>query len=482
MKKTITLLLLIVTLKISAQTLTWNMGMNISSNIYSNMHPRMALDASGNPMVIWGRMSDESVFFTRWNGSAFTMPVKLNPSWLTVATASWMGPDIASHGDTVYVVMKRTPEASNLNYTYIMRSFDGGQNFSAPVRIDFIADSISRFPTVTTDATGNPVVAFMKFNSSFGASRWAVTNSTDYGNTFSTDVKATIGSDVCDCCPGAILSDGNMSAMLFRNNATNIRDNWVGISSNNSASFDNGFNVDNNNWMLTSCPSSGPDGVIIDDTLYSVFMNGANVNYRAYLSKSSLHAFSANQVSNLTGNISGLSQQNYPRIATDGNAAAIVWKQVVNGNAQLPVLFTDNIRNGFPAMYDTVDLGDITNADVAVSNGIVFVVWEDDNSGTVKYCSASFTPLNTSINEIENNHFSVFPNPVFSDEINIDLSNISNEKKELTVSNLLGETLIHHSTNENGILKMNIGWLSAGTYFIKLMSADQFFVTRIVIL
>src|SRR5438552_2371774 len=74
---------------------TWQMAMNVAANSYSNLHPRVVLDGSGNPMLIWGRASDESVFFSKWNGTAFTMPVKLNPSWLTVATASWMGPDIA---------------------------------------------------------------------------------------------------------------------------------------------------------------------------------------------------------------------------------------------------------------------------------------------------------------------------------------------------------------------------------------------------
>src|SRR5262245_53432048 len=91
----------------SQSGITWTAGMNISANTYGNFHPRMALDAAGNPLVIWGRMANESVYFSRWNGSAFTTPVALNPPWLTVATATWMGPDIASKGDTVYVVAKR---------------------------------------------------------------------------------------------------------------------------------------------------------------------------------------------------------------------------------------------------------------------------------------------------------------------------------------------------------------------------------------
>jgi hypothetical protein len=284
--------------------------------------------------------------------------------------------------------MKRTPEATDTNHIFIMTSFNGGVSFNAPVRVDFIADSLSRFPAVTVDAAGNPIVAFMKFDASYGNSRWVVTKSSDYGNTFSTDVKASgwsgVGAGVCDCCPGALVQSGNVSAMLYRDNLSNIRDMWAGISTNGNASYNSGFSVDNTNWMVMSCPASGPDGVIIGDSLYTVFMSGSG-NYRTYLSKSSISSGIVNSVSNLTGSIAGLSQQNFPRIATDGSAMAIVWRQVVSGNTQLPVLFTNDIANGFPAAYDTVDLNDETDADVAVSNGNLFVIWEDDNSGTVKY-------------------------------------------------------------------------------------------------
>ncbi|MCY7410779.1 MAG: glycoside hydrolase [Chitinophagales bacterium] len=281
MKKLSWLLLIIALISqynLAKAQISWSMGMNVASNSYENMHPRVVADASGDPLVIWGRMSDESVFFSRWNGTAFTLPVKLNPSWLTVATASWMGSDIASKGDTVYVVMKQTPETESTSHIYIVTSFDGGITFSVPKQVEFIADSLSRFPTVTVDATGNPVVAFMKFDNMFADSRWAVTKSSDYGNTFSTDVKASgwSGADalVCDCCPGGIVGEGNNIAMLYRNNQNNIRDSWASISTDGGTSFTEGWNVDQNNWNLISCPATGPDGVIIGDSLYAVFMNG----------------------------------------------------------------------------------------------------------------------------------------------------------------------------------------------------------------
>ncbi len=478
MKKLTYIFLFLLSCKLTAQSkITWNSGIDISNNSFSNMHPRIAMDAKGNPLVIWGKMSNESVYFSRWNGTMFTTPVKLNPSWLSIATASWMGPDIAVHGDTIYVVVKRTPESSDTNHIYIISSFNGGITFNAPSRVDLIGDSLSRFPTITTDASGNPIVAFMKFNSLFASSRWVVTKSSDFGSTFSKDAKASgwgNSDEVCDCCPGALLSEGNTSVMLYRNNKVNMRDNWMGISSNNATSFTKGQNIDNNNWMINYCPSSGPDGVIIGDTVYSVFMNGAKVNLRNYLSKSSINGSGVISVSNLTGNIAGLSQQNFPRIASNGNAVAIVWKQSVNSSAQLPILFTNDIRKGFPAMYDTVDLADITNADVAVANGKVFVIWQDDNSGTVKYRSGTFSTT-TDIKKIRNNQINIkaFPNP--SDDIwHLEGSAIS---KIITVevTDISGKQIFLGNPIQNGNLfsfQIDNSSLEIGIYFLKIQTED----------
>ena len=480
MKFYLSILQIFVCLIASAQnSITWNTGMNISTNAYSNMHPRMTLDGAGSPLVVWGKMSDESAYFSRWNGTAFTTPVKLNPSWLKVANASWMGPDIASKGDTVYVVVKRAPETSDTNHIYIMRSFNGGVSFLAPVRVDYIGDSVSRFPTVTVDATGNPIVAFMKFNSSFLKSRWVVTKSTDFGQTFTTDVRASgysgTNAEVCDCCPGAIVSSGNNTAMLYRDNLSNIREIWTGISKNNNASFNSGFMVDNTNWMIMSCPSSGPDGIIIGDSLYTVFLSGAG-SYRTYLSKSSISGGMVSSVAKLTGNITGLSQQNYPRIATDGKAAAIVWKQTVSGSSQLPILFTNDIAKGFSSPSDTVDLADITNTDVAMYKGKIFVVWQDDGSGTVKYRSGTYTQLPTGINEIAENNFSVYPNPV-SSTLTL-LSNFDLQNAEVTVFNLLGETVLTQNQISNATL--NVVSLTNGIYFLQVRANNKFFTQKFI--
>lgn len=472
------------TFSVTAQnSITWDAGSDVATSTYENLHPRIVTNGSGNAIVIWGRSSDESVFISRFEGSSFTMPVKLNPSWLTVATASWMGPDIAAKGDTLYVVMKQTPEAEITSHIYMVSSFNGGITFSDPVQVNFIADSISRFPTVTVDELGNPIIGFMKFDPGFGNARWVVTRSNDFGNTFSPDVLASgwsgTGAAVCDCCPGSITSSLNTVAMQYRDNLNNLRDSWAGISTDGGDFFTKGIPIDQNNWMINICPSTGPDGVIIGDTLYSTFMNGGGGMDLSYFSKASLFSPTGAEGIPLTGMIPGLSSQNYPRIANWGNAFAIAWKQHVNGDDQLALRFSNNLYNGLPEGFDTVDVGNITNTDLALTDGNIFVVWEDDDLGTVGFRQGTFTTP-TSISETQlGKILSVFPNPA-SEIITIEFAAYSTEESEFTISDLRGKKILSTSVSMTpNIIQIDISEWENGIYFLTVQSGNNFTTHKI---
>ncbi|HEX5002608.1 MAG TPA: T9SS type A sorting domain-containing protein [Bacteroidia bacterium] len=411
----------------NAQTgITWSPPQPVSSSGFGNNHPRITIDRAGNPMVVWGKSSNHSVNFSKWNGSSFTSPIQINPSGTEVATDTWMGLQIASFGDTVYVVYKEYPEAPDSAHIYCVRSYNGGTSFSAPVRVSYIADSICRFPTVTTNMIGCPVVGFMKFDANFGNARWVVSTSSDFGLSFSPDVLASgwsgPGALVCDCCPGTVTASDNTVAMIYRDNLNNLRDSWAGISTDSGQSFNEGINIDQNNWIINSCPSSGPDGVIIGDSLYSVFMNGAGGTAAVYFSAAPLNPPSNTTSWQLNGNTPGLVNQNYPRIDHFNNAVAVVWKQVVGSADQCVLRFSPDITIGLPVSYDTVKLGNITNVDVAVSGSNVYVVWQDNNTGNVNFRSGTYTAINTSLQPIDAFSISLTPNPVNNGMVSFSLN------------------------------------------------------------
>jgi len=163
-----------------------------------------------------------------------------------------------------------------------------------------------------------------------------------------------------------------------------------------------------------------------------------------------------------------------------GNAVAVVWKQAVSGSDQLPLLFTGNIANGLPAMYDTVDMSNITNADVALTNGNIFVVWEDDNSGTIKYRTGTFTPVNTSVNEITQNNFSVYSNPV------TEFIYIKHEKADnmiVSVKDVIGQQVfLQQNLNSQSNIQINTSAWNSGIYFVTVQNAEAIQTQKILVL
>jgi len=476
MKKIFTLLTLLFISAITYSQVAWNMAMNVALPSYGNAHPRIVTNAAGDPIILWNDAMN--AMYSRWNGSSFTAPVALNPAPMPIAGASWMGPDIAAKGDTIYVVFKIMPEADTSSHIYIMRSFDGGSTFLTPVQVDQIGDSISRFPAVTVDDSGNPIVAFMKFDNTFMDSRWVVTRSNDFGNSFNTDIKVSgfNGSTaVCDCCPGGLASAGNTLMMLYRDNNINIRDMWAGVSTDNGNSFSSGMPVDQNSWQVFSCASSGPDAVITGDSVYTVYMSGANGSTRVYFSISSILNLSGGIGNEITGPFPGLGVQNYPRIATDGTAMGIVWKQSVSGNDQAALMFTNDHSTGFPLSYDTVDLGDVTNVDIAMSNGNIFVVWEDDGTGSVKFRSGTYNTL-SGIGNIYSAPVSVIPT-LTNNFVDISGTQLN---ARLSITDAMGRTVVNKILSSESNLQ-SLEHLQNGIYFLTIENGSQKpFTTKII--
>lgn len=426
----------------------------------------MVSDGAGNPVVLWGKNTNQAYLAT-WSSNGFNTPLLVNPSSIPVFTASWAGPDIASHGDTIYVVYKHTPE--DTNHIYLACSFDGGLTLIPPARVDFIADSISRFPTVSADASGNPHVAFMKFNPGWTNSRYAVTRSSDYGLTFSPDVNASwlAGSEVCECCPASMVENGNTNVILFRNNLNNIRTMWACVSDNNGDAFTRGVETDPTGWVINACPSSGPDGVIIGDTLYTVFMSGAGGITKSYFTTTSLSTLTPGYDRELTPNLGAFSLQNYPRIAADGNALAVVCRQNVSGSPQGIAFFTDDIRTGFPLTFDVLINNDVENGDVMIHNGKVHVVWQDNSTGTLKYMFAQYnSPTAVPPHSVVFTP-TVFPQPA-SDYFTVSFPETF-LPKSVTVSLLNGKALIEkNSFTGDKNIRINSSELPDGFYILSV--------------
>ena len=485
MKHVLLLSICLFSIAAHAQTITWSAPQSVAASSYENQHPRVVVNAAGNPIVLWGKGSANNVYMSRWTGSAFSMPMKMNPAGVNVFAASFAGPNIAAKGDTVYIVYKAEPE--DTAGIYMLRSINGGANFGTPVRVDNLMGKSSRFPSISTDGAGHPLVAFMKFNTGFTDANWVVARSMNWGNSFMPEVLASSynGEPVCDCCPGTVVSNGNNVTMLYRNNWSNKRTAWMGHSSNGGASFPMGMDIDETNFMVNACMSSGPDGVIIDDTLYASFMSGAG-GAKAYYSKTKLgNMQTSGAIPVVAGMGMGISGQNFPRMDNDGKAVAIVWPQTENNLPQIGMLFASNVQNGFPAWEKVVTNtagNSIMNVDVAVKNETIHVVWEDMGTNTVRYRKGTFSAATAGINNMgSRNELSLSPVPA-DQELRLTLQQAETKPCTVTITDVAGRIAFQkeYSTITSD-LTIATGTLPAGMYLLKMVTSDGFLSKKFVV-
>lgn len=451
--------------------LVFNPVIGLAPSTFDNLRPRISVDRQGEPMVVWYHALEQSVYFSRWNGTGFGTPNRLTPLGFNAGGASWMGPEISSFGDTVYIVVKKMPETIDSNRVFLYRSFDGGNTFLSPTQLAFINDSLSWLPTVSVDNAGHPLVAFIKTGLGFTHPEWVFSRSNDYGASFEPDVLAGEwsgpNSEACDCCPGSIAATANRVNVTYRDNLNDVRDIWSGFSADGGNSFTNGIAVDNNNWMAMSCPASGPDTYIHGDTLYTVFMSRGNGSFRNYISKTSLTSQAMISFNALADTIVGLTQQNLPRIAGSGSVAAIAWRQVANATVQLPLLINFDIGGSGTWQLVNVDSDYITNTDVAVSNDAVHVVWQDDNAGLIQYRKGNFATSSLSNNHSDNS--TPFNVSVSSNDIIVVSS--SNQTFSVSMVDAYGKMIV--DAKGSGTWMFDRTSISTGVYFINVTNGNQ---------
>ena len=379
MNKIFTLLLLLSTLPAFAQKngIIWYDPIVVADKTYGNLHPRIVLDQHHKPLVLWGDVNGKA-FLAKLNGKAFDEPVQINSGTQPVFTESWAGPEITGHGDTIYIVYKKMPEETS--HIFIKHSYDGGKTFSIESQVDDDRPYITRLPTVAIDPYGNPLVAFMKLDSGYTNAHYYVYRSTTMGEDFRYDtmIPSYSGGLASDCCPATVVESGNATVILYRDNLQHHRNIWAGISRDAGRSFPKGVSVDPTDWTTERCPAAAPHGIIIGDTLYTVYSSGDDA--LVYFSKTTLSGLQADAAP-LTGKFTGLTSQNFPRIANYGNATALVWEQAIAADNQICLFFTNDITTGLPPKYDTVARGTFSSTDVALGGGHVYIVWQDDFTG-----------------------------------------------------------------------------------------------------
>ncbi|HIA35266.1 MAG TPA: T9SS type A sorting domain-containing protein [Flavobacteriales bacterium] len=399
-------LLLFISLFVFAQTYVPS-GVDTITD-YGNYHPQIEIANDNNPILLWTDQLTKSVFTAKYNGTDFNTPVQLNPVGLQVQSYNWSGADLAIWGDNVYVVFRS--HGYETGHVYLVKSIDNGNTFGDTIRVDHLATGFGQYPDVAV-FNDTVFVTFMDHNSSGLNPQYVVSRSLDGGATFQSEVVAgeIIGDEACDCCQPEIVVNEQSVILFFRNNNTSIRDIKATVSYDRGATFTSWFSVDDHQWYLNSCPSTGPDAMGTEDnrvlTSYRTYENNvATVFLNEYDITQNL-SLTLKQIS------SGISPNpNYPQIAYQNGNLGMVWE----GLGQSVDVFFIASNTGISGL-DTVNTLNLTNTigpqskpDIVFDGSQFHIVYA--NGFNLEYLQVSEL-VSISDSKPDNMNFGIFPNP-----------------------------------------------------------------------
>jgi len=448
-------------LSISAQIgVIWTESIAVAAPEYGYTGPKIELLADGSPLVIWGKSATHEIFQTRWNGAGFNIPSAVHTGDLHPMIHSVEGPSLATAGDTVFISMETM---SNPAYgMFTIRSLDGGQNFDEPVRIYEDPERRTILPVVNTGPGGQPFVNYISSNNSFTDARYEIVRSTDGGLTYAPPVSANSqegGGIVCECCKAGTVISADSVFLLYRNNFSNLRDMWLSLSTDGAENFEYGLDIDNTDWIINSCPTSGPDGVVFDGHLWVAMMSGASMLNKVYLSRIDPVTLELEGQILLAGENSG-SFQNHPRIATNRHIGAVVWQDQYSTDVDVWVTILDEelLQNATLTYPITNESGSQDNPDIAINADKIFVVYEDASTQQIMCKIGFISNYNTSIYE----HLFQVKSPIIYDhKLYLDDPSLPDE---ITIYDNQGK-IMHKGARVGGEAISVAGW-PAGLYIL----------------
>jgi hypothetical protein len=395
----------------------WDTALSVADAQFGNTKPRIVLNGDGEPVVVFGKNNGE-LYLARKNGTQFTLPQQLAASGVAYVT-NWTSADIGSKGDTIYVVFKAYPlEGGPI---YLVRSFDGGVSVSSSMIVDHQQTGVGWLPSLDIDDDGQPHIVYMGHDQNWTNPQYYIMHSSDQGTSFSgaQSLTNTIPVEACDCCPAELAINNEKQVLLYRNNNQNERDIFGVYSNDSGSSFPSFCNLENLSWMVMSCPSTAPDGVIINDTLLSVSASKATGSYRIYLSKALVNnQITPEFVDSLVAPTQVSANQNHPRIKASDSHIAVCWHENLGSNYDVYVSVASVTNSS--ALYTTKLLanesqtGNQLYSDLVLNGNEIHVVYQDSPSGTVKYRRGIIGPTNQVL-ESAAPMLTCIPNPVKDD-------------------------------------------------------------------
>lgn len=438
---------------------------------YGNYHPQMEILGDGQLGIIWTDLTTQNLYFSKSTApGVFTTPIQLNPAGHEVQTYNWSGPDLYASGSNVYVAFHDL--GYETGHVYLVKSTDYGVTFGDTVRVDNFVDSYPQFPDVVVH-NDTIYVAYMKEGFSVLNPQQVLSRSVDGGLTFETYVNASewVGEEACDCCQPDLIVDDTRVIIFYRQNASNTREVKGVVSYDRGVTFTEFISVDEYNWTIAACPSTGPDARFLDNgnavCAYRTSIGGVSKIFVAEYDWTTGTVI--NEADIYTDGIAntGIS---FPQIFVDGSLIGIVWEGLDSGTDVFFNASSTGVTNLLPqnAINVTNITGSQSKPDIVVENGNYHIVYSELTGAEVRYVAINDV---TAVDESAHSQVSSYPNPVAS-ELTIDLTKSAISSGTISILDVTGR-IVYSTEFSEQLVVIPTADLIGGMYFIQVVGADK---------
>ena len=348
--------------------------------------PSIAMDGSGNFVIVWmdgrsGNYFNSDIFFQRYssNGVALGVNIKANDD----AGIAWQGhPSIAMDGSGNFVIVWEDGCSGNGDIYFQCYSSNGvaiGVNTKAN---NDAGTAWQEYPSIAMDGSGNFVIVWQDYrngNWDIYLQRFNSSGAAQGGNTKVNDDAGTADQDY----PSIDMEGSGNFVIVWEDNRNG---NWdIYLQRFNSSGAAQGVNIKVNDDVGTSrqySPSIAMDG---SGNFVIVWQDYRSGNYDIYFQRYSSNG-EAIGVNTKANDDAGTASQWDPSIAMDGSGNfVIVWVDYRNGNSDIYYqrYNSSGVAEGVNTKADD-DAGTAEQWDPSIAmdgSGNFVIVWQDYRSG-----------------------------------------------------------------------------------------------------
>src|SRR5215813_13013373 len=289
-------------------------------------YPQLGVRASGDLFLL--RLKDRNLWLqiSSDGGDSFDEGVRVND-----------GEEVASHAENTPLMVVRSMREFYVLWTAedghdhsslrLATSTNWGRSFGKSIPVDPTGTASQSFYTLVVGPDGAVYAAWLdggdRGQGKSGSSALYIARSTNRGQSFEKSVRVAL--NVCPCCrPSIAFTDAKTMHVGWRGVINDdVRDIFVGASTDGGATFGAPTRVAEDNWRINGCPHSGPSLATVGGKLFAAWRTVSGDQARVYIASSGDNGahFSAKVEAD-----AGLHDANHPQLIALESSVGLVFQ------------------------------------------------------------------------------------------------------------------------------------------------------------